>query len=92
MIWDALKAICETIELDDRYVIIESAGIIVAEEVRCIVTAIDLLVSKGKQSEGPGDGLAVYLLQDMSVCYDETGCRYDLPKYVLSEPTNLTRK
>ena len=43
MIWDALKAICETIELEDRYVIIESAGIIVAEEVGLIVI-VDFLV------------------------------------------------
>ncbi|KAI4374688.1 hypothetical protein MLD38_012653 [Melastoma candidum] len=26
---------------------------------------------------------------DMTVCYDERGAKYDLPKYVLSEPTNL---
>jgi aromatic ring-opening dioxygenase LigB subunit len=37
VIWDALKAICETIELEDRYVVIESAGIIVAEEVGLLV-------------------------------------------------------
>ncbi len=47
------------------------------------------------QSGGPDTSLMMELLlvmQDMSVCYDETGCRYDLPKYVLSEPTNLIRK
>ncbi|KAL8031996.1 hypothetical protein ABFX02_13G064600 [Erythranthe guttata] len=26
---------------------------------------------------------------DMTVCFDETGARYELPKYVLSEPKNL---
>ncbi|CAI9292850.1 unnamed protein product [Lactuca saligna] len=26
---------------------------------------------------------------DLTVCYDEKGARYELPKYVLSEPTNL---
>jgi len=43
VIWDALKAVCETIELEDRYVIIESAGIIVAEEVRYIADLFDIL-------------------------------------------------
>ncbi|XP_010916698.1 uncharacterized protein [Elaeis guineensis] len=28
---------------------------------------------------------------DMTLCYDERGAKYELPKYVLSEPTNLTR-
>ncbi|KAG0461473.1 hypothetical protein HPP92_021395 [Vanilla planifolia] len=28
---------------------------------------------------------------DMSLCYDERGARYELPKYVLSEPINLVR-
>ncbi|KMS96694.1 hypothetical protein BVRB_8g200000 [Beta vulgaris subsp. vulgaris] len=28
---------------------------------------------------------------DLTLCYDERGARYDLPKYVLSEPTNLIR-
>ncbi|XP_077211215.1 uncharacterized protein LOC143846615 [Tasmannia lanceolata] len=28
---------------------------------------------------------------DMTTCYDERGAKYDLPKYVLSEPTNLIR-
>ncbi|KAG0465482.1 hypothetical protein HPP92_019646 [Vanilla planifolia] len=28
---------------------------------------------------------------DMTICYDERGARYELPKYVLSEPTNLIR-
>ncbi|BBM97524.1 hypothetical protein MPTK1_1g06360 [Marchantia polymorpha subsp. ruderalis] len=27
--------------------------------------------------------------EDLSTCYDERGAKYDLPKYVLSEPTNL---
>ncbi|XP_060192263.1 uncharacterized protein LOC132621831 isoform X1 [Lycium barbarum] len=27
---------------------------------------------------------------DLTVCYDERGAKYELPKYVLSEPTNLT--
>lgn len=27
---------------------------------------------------------------DMSVCYDERGAKYELPNYVLSDPTNLT--
>ncbi|KAH7682072.1 hypothetical protein IHE45_05G099500 [Dioscorea alata] len=26
---------------------------------------------------------------DMTTCYDERGAKYELPKYVLSEPTNL---
>ncbi|KAL7087520.1 hypothetical protein ACP275_13G072000 [Erythranthe tilingii] len=26
---------------------------------------------------------------DMTVCFDATGARYELPKYVLSEPKNL---
>ncbi|KAL4627272.1 hypothetical protein ACB092_05G156300 [Castanea dentata] len=26
---------------------------------------------------------------DSTTCYDERGARYELPKYVLSEPTNL---
>lgn len=26
---------------------------------------------------------------DMTVCYDELGSKYELPKYVLSRPTNL---
>ncbi|KAD4982473.1 hypothetical protein E3N88_19144 [Mikania micrantha] len=28
---------------------------------------------------------------DLTVCYDERGAKYELPKYVLSAPTNLTR-
>jgi len=27
--------------------------------------------------------------EDLSTCYDERGAKYDLPKYALSEPTNL---
>ncbi|GKA23106.1 ubiquitin domain-containing protein 1 isoform X1 [Tanacetum coccineum] len=27
--------------------------------------------------------------QDMSICYDDDGTRYDLPLFVLSEPTNM---
>nr|GEU82340.1 hypothetical protein [Tanacetum cinerariifolium] len=27
--------------------------------------------------------------QDMSICYDDNGTRYDLPLFVLSEPTNM---
>ncbi|PWZ39854.1 Ubiquitin domain-containing protein 2 [Zea mays] len=28
---------------------------------------------------------------DLTLCYDERGAKYELPKYVLSEPTNLIR-
>ncbi|XP_059664420.1 uncharacterized protein LOC132310235 [Cornus florida] len=28
-------------------------------------------------------------IPDMTICYDERGAKYELPKYVLSEPTNL---
>ncbi|RAL50320.1 unnamed protein product [Cuscuta campestris] len=28
-------------------------------------------------------------VSDMTVCYDERGAKYELPKYVLSEPTNM---
>ncbi|KAK3005027.1 hypothetical protein RJ639_016766, partial [Escallonia herrerae] len=28
---------------------------------------------------------------DLTVCYDERGAKYEIPKYVLSEPTNLIR-
>ncbi|KAJ7555279.1 hypothetical protein O6H91_05G029800 [Diphasiastrum complanatum] len=28
---------------------------------------------------------------DLSTCYDERGAKYDLPKYVLSEPTNIVK-
>ncbi|KAK1258603.1 hypothetical protein QJS04_geneDACA023371 [Acorus gramineus] len=28
---------------------------------------------------------------DMTTCYDERGAKYELPKYVMSEPTNLIR-
>nr|GEZ29543.1 hypothetical protein [Tanacetum cinerariifolium] len=27
--------------------------------------------------------------QDMSICYDDDGTRYDLPLFILSEPTNM---
>ncbi|CAI0560694.1 unnamed protein product [Linum tenue] len=27
--------------------------------------------------------------EDLTICYDERGAKYELPKYVLSEPTNL---
>nr|GEZ54271.1 hypothetical protein [Tanacetum cinerariifolium] len=30
--------------------------------------------------------------QDMSVCYDDNGTRYNLPLYVLSEPTNMEHR
>ncbi|KAG2689327.1 hypothetical protein I3760_09G134200 [Carya illinoinensis] len=26
---------------------------------------------------------------DLTICYDERGAKYELPKYVLSEPINL---
>ncbi|KAG6473022.1 hypothetical protein ZIOFF_066929 [Zingiber officinale] len=29
---------------------------------------------------------------DLTVCYDERGAKYELPKYVLSDPTNLIRE
>ncbi|KAJ7547039.1 hypothetical protein O6H91_08G066200 [Diphasiastrum complanatum] len=29
--------------------------------------------------------------EDLSTCYDERGAKYDLPKYVLSEPTNILK-
>ncbi|XP_010441674.1 PREDICTED: ubiquitin domain-containing protein 1-like [Camelina sativa] len=29
---------------------------------------------------------------DLSLCGDERGARYELPRYVLSEPTNLIRE
>ncbi|KAL2496494.1 Ubiquitin domain-containing protein [Forsythia ovata] len=29
---------------------------------------------------------------DLTVCYDERGTRYELPKYVLSEPKNLIQE
>ncbi|KAI3982398.1 hypothetical protein MKX01_041236 [Papaver californicum] len=28
---------------------------------------------------------------DLTTCYDERGAKYELPKYVLSEPSNLIR-
>ncbi|OMO74705.1 hypothetical protein CCACVL1_16508 [Corchorus capsularis] len=28
---------------------------------------------------------------DLTICYDERGAKYELPKYVLSEPTNIIR-
>lgn len=28
---------------------------------------------------------------DLSVCYDERGAKYELPKFVLSDPTNLIK-
>ncbi|CAM6039570.1 unnamed protein product [Sphagnum compactum] len=30
--------------------------------------------------------------EDLSTCYDERGAKYDLPKYVLSEPTNIKQE
>ncbi|CAN6204232.1 unnamed protein product [Urochloa humidicola] len=35
-------------------------------------------------------GIIVYNA-DLTLCYDERGAKYELPKYVLSEPTNLIR-
>lgn len=29
---------------------------------------------------------------DLAICYDERGAKYELPKYILSEPTNLIRE
>ncbi|XP_010518821.1 PREDICTED: ubiquitin domain-containing protein 1-like [Tarenaya hassleriana] len=29
--------------------------------------------------------------RDLTICYDERGARYELPNYVLSEPSNLIR-
>jgi Ubiquitin-binding domain len=29
--------------------------------------------------------------QDMTICYDERGAKYELPKFVLSDPSNLAR-
>jgi hypothetical protein len=33
----------------------------------------------------------LHRLQDMTICYDERGGKYSLPKYVLSSPSNLAR-
>ncbi|KAJ0252689.1 UBD domain-containing protein [Hirschfeldia incana] len=30
--------------------------------------------------------------RDLTLCWDERGARYELPMYVLSEPTNLIRE
>ncbi|KAF8092936.1 hypothetical protein N665_0395s0001 [Sinapis alba] len=30
--------------------------------------------------------------RDLTLCWDERGARYELPRYVLSEPTNLIRE
>ena len=30
-------------------------------------------------------------VQDMTICYDERGAKYSLPRYVLSAPQNLSR-
>lgn len=30
-------------------------------------------------------------VEDMTVCYDERGFKYDLPNYVISAPTNLMK-
>jgi hypothetical protein len=29
--------------------------------------------------------------EDMTICYDERGSKYELPKYVLSDPVNIVR-
>ncbi|XP_042058217.1 ubiquitin domain-containing protein 1-like [Salvia splendens] len=29
---------------------------------------------------------------DLTICYDERGAKYELPKYVLSEPTNMVHE
>ncbi|KAL4855988.1 Ubiquitin domain-containing protein 2 [Chlorella vulgaris] len=29
---------------------------------------------------------------DMTICYDERGCKYELPRYVITPPSNLTRE
>ncbi|KAF5190611.1 Ubiquitin domain-containing protein, partial [Thalictrum thalictroides] len=29
---------------------------------------------------------------DLTTCYDERGAKYELPNYVLSEPTNLIQE
>ncbi|DBB11354.1 TPA: hypothetical protein ACH3X3_006776 [Trebouxia sp. C0006] len=31
----------------------------------------------------------IVTVQDMSTCFDERGSKYELPKYVLSNPANL---
>ncbi len=33
----------------------------------------------------------VVAAHDMTVCYDERGSRYELPKYLLSDPTNMSK-
>ncbi|KAG6382860.1 ubiquitin domain-containing protein 1-like [Salvia hispanica] len=39
------------------------------------------------------DGAGVIVQNpDLTVCYDERGAKYELPKYVVSEPTNLIRE
>ncbi|WZZ13942.1 hypothetical protein YC2023_107031 [Brassica napus] len=30
--------------------------------------------------------------RDLTLCWDERGAKYELPRYVLSEPTNLIRE
>ncbi|KAG2485045.1 hypothetical protein HYH03_016144 [Edaphochlamys debaryana] len=33
----------------------------------------------------------IVAVPDMTVCYDERGAKYELPKYVLSDPVNLVK-
>jgi hypothetical protein len=60
VMWDAIKAACQSQDMATARLILETAGIIVARH-------------------------------DMTVMYDERGSKYELPKYVLCEPSNLLR-
>ncbi|KAL3141720.1 hypothetical protein ABBQ32_004403 [Trebouxia sp. C0010 RCD-2024] len=57
VIWDALKAACES-DLQTAQLVVNTAGVIVT-------------------------------VPDLSTCFDERGSKYELPRYVLSEPSNL---
>nr|GMD06769.1 ubiquitin domain-containing protein 1-like [Ipomoea batatas] len=51
----------------------------------CAAAEADLALA---QAIVDGAGIIVQA-PDLTVCYDERGAKYELPKYVLSEPTNL---
>lgn len=88
-IWDALRAAAEA-DPSLGQAIVESAGIIVhnPDMTLCFDERGNSLISFHPSP-------TFYLLQFMSdrkTISSMSGARYELPKYVLSEPTNLIRR
>jgi len=85
-IWDALRAAAE-VDLNLAQTIVDSAGVIIA--------SADMTTCYDERGLGKCNFTLFYLhirkrLRSLMV-NSIAGAKYELPKYILSEPTNLIR-